>query len=97
MDADELMEEREQQAFVEWLLECDMLEGAAAGVAKLYVDQGSRALSEKQQFVLDRHVLGAHLIPACDMCSGDIPMSEQIAALDDKLCSWCRHKLEKDD
>ncbi len=53
MDELEYFDEADKQEFVGHLIESDELEGAALGVAKLYVDKGRTALSDRQQLVLD--------------------------------------------
>jgi hypothetical protein len=73
------------------------LNWAALGVARLFVDKGEKALSDKQKHVLDTHVIESHVVAKCELCGGDISLNEQIFALDDGYCSSCRHKLEKDD
>lgn len=96
MDEMEMYEEQDKQAFVQHLLDCDMISGDAAnGVAKRYVDKGSDELTESQQYVLETHVIEAHRVSECERCSNDIPWSEQIEALDDGYCSYCRHMHEK--
>jgi hypothetical protein len=99
MEDYELAEEREKQAFVEHLLQCEMLEGdVAVGVARLYVDKGADGMSDKQRHVLKEHVLGEHMVQECSRCAHEIPWSEQLNALDDGgLCGYCEHMMNKDD
>ena len=96
MEDYELTEERERQAFVQELIDRDMLEGAAQGVAKKYVADGYGALSDKQRHVLDTHVIEAHMVRECSLCHESIPWSEQSAALDNGgECGHCVYKWNK--
>ncbi len=96
MDDYELAEERERQSFVEVLIRRDVLDGAALGVARQYVDRGERSLTDRQRDVLETHVFGEHLVKQCSSCSQDVPLSEQAEALDNGgMCGYCVHRWNK--
>jgi len=97
---EKMMEDEAREArgvgFVKELIEGGYLEGAALGVAKLWVDKGDYALSARQEHVLKEHVFGPYVTPNCEQCSGDIPWSEMLAAYENGgFCSWCAHQMEK--
>jgi hypothetical protein len=66
------------------------------GIAKLVIDQGYEALSEKQKFVFEKSI--EHYIQdECTRCGQQIPWCEMIAAEDNGgQCSWCQ-QLGRDD
>lgn len=81
--------------FVSELLSADMLDGSAAGIAKLWLDKGDDALSPKQRHIFEMHVLAAHDPGAC-IRGCDIPWSEKFEALDNGgMCSYCAHMADK--
>jgi DNA-directed RNA polymerase subunit RPC12/RpoP len=95
MEDYELAEEQERQEFVRVLLDRDMLQGSAAGIARQYVDRGDRSLSERQRAVLD-DAIEEHRVQACARCGSDVPWSEQIEALDNgRMCGYCVHMADK--
>jgi hypothetical protein len=94
----EEMEDQEQREVVAHILMVNSLDGAALGVARLYVDKGVNALSGPQKDVLERFVLKPYLLEHCSFCSNSIPMSEQIEAMDNGgYCSHCVNLLHKED
>ena len=96
---EKMMEDEERGAiFVKELIESDHLEGAALGVAKLWLDKGEDVLTEKQQHVLDEHVFGPYVTESCGRCSQSVPWSEMMSAYHNGgLCGYCQHVMEKDD
>jgi hypothetical protein len=85
-------------AFLQELISLQAVGGAALGITKLVMDRGEEALSDKQKFVFDRHVLEPNTVKACKFCDGDIPWCEMLAALDNGgYCSWCANLLSKGD
>ena len=82
--------------FVQQLINGDHLEDATLGVAKLFVSRGMDALSEKQSYVFQKHVIEAHTIQTCERCGNSIPWVEMYEAMDNGgLCSWCDHMRAK--
>jgi len=97
MEDYEHYQEQDKQAFVQHLLDSEMLtEPAEIGVARLFVDQGSASMTDKQRWVLETHVLEAHRVSECSLAGDDIPWSEQIDALDNGgMCAACAYQMEK--
>ena len=70
-------------------------DGPARGTAKLYVDKGYDALCQAAARA-GAHVLGVLRVASCDHCGNDIPVSEQVAALDNgAICGYCEHRWNK--
>ena len=83
--------------FIQELIDGNELEDAALGVAKLFVDKGEEAFSEKQKHVFDNHVVKQNTIEECKKCSNDIPWCEMYHALDNGgYCSYCWHMVQKE-
>lgn len=96
MDEWQDSEDADRKDFVSTLIEREMLEGAALGVAQKFVHEGELSLSENQRYVLEEHVFNAHLVGECSDCTNSIPMSEQLAALDNGgRCGYCEHRWKK--
>ena len=83
--------------FLQHLVKGGNLEGAHLGITKIVIEKGESALTEKQRYVFSEHVIKPNTIAKCLMCGGNIPWSEMSMAVDTGLCSWCQHKVEKDD
>lgn len=84
--------------FLQQVVDHGGLEGAALGIAKLVIDKGEQALSEKQQYVFKTQVLDEFTVSACERCSSPIPWSEMYdAATEHGLCNYCWHMTGKDD
>ena len=82
--------------FVKELIDANMLEGAALGVAKLFVDKGKNTLSQKQTYVFDNFVIKNNIIKECKRCGNEIPWCEMFPALSNgKLCNYCWYMSEK--
>lgn len=93
-------EESEFRDFVQELIACEHLEGAALGIAKLVVDRGRDVLTPKQTYVFDTYVLGENTVDVCDRCSNPIPWCEMYHAVHYRgtgLCGWCQHMVDKND
>jgi len=87
-------EDGDARDYLRELINHDALEGPALGIAKLVIDRGPGALSEKQAYVFEQSV-SDYVVPACNGCGAPIPWSEMYAATDNgKLCSWCWHMRE---
>ncbi len=83
--------------FIQELIDGGDLEDAALGVAKLYVDKGEKALTPKQKYVFDNHVVKQHTVEECKRCSADIPWCEMYHAIDNGgYCNYCWHMIEKE-
>ncbi|BDQ35084.1 hypothetical protein [Pseudodesulfovibrio portus] len=86
--------------FLKDLLAFGYLDGedVAQGITRQVIDRGVESLSEKQKWVFNNRVIEEYVIEDCKLCSAEIPWEEKIGALDNGgYCSWCQHKLEKDD
>lgn len=98
MDGTEGQEWNSEKEVLKYLIECDLLPGAAKGITLQAIDKGKDSLSPKQQEVFKEFVQDKYLNLKCRRCSEEpIPTSEIIEALDDGLCSWCRKMEENDD
>lgn len=83
--------------FVSQLLECNRIEGAAADIAKYFLDYGYESLSDKQKVIFDESI-EENYISACNRCSIDIPWCEMLEATDNGgYCNYCQHMMEKDE
>jgi hypothetical protein len=84
--------------FLQALVDRSMLEGAALGITKVVIDKGVGALTPKQLYVFNEHVIGQYSRSGCSNCQIDIPWSEMRYAMDNGgLCSYCAHKIESKD
>src|SRR2546430_950723 len=81
--------------FLRTLTELGMIEGAALGIAKLVMDEGTEVLSAKQQTVFDRYVIDQFAKRWCPRCSRNIQWSEMLH--NDGWCAYCNHLLHKND
>jgi hypothetical protein len=94
MENEDLFNE-EFKGFIQELVENWYLEGKEAGIAKLMLDKGYEALSDKQKFVLNK-AIKENYIKECSRCGSNIPLSEMLDALDNGgLCNYCQHLKEK--
>ena len=84
--------------FLEEVLACGGLEGAAEGITKQVIEKGEQSLTEKQRFVFQRHVLDEFVTAECSQCGIEgIPWSEMMTAHENGgLCGWCA-KMESND
>lgn len=83
------------------LVETGLIEDERAlGVARKIIDEGVGRLTENQWHVFLKYGVGkVNYVSECDLCSMEVPWSEMLNAVwfyEDNLCSYCRHKLEKE-
>ena len=91
---DEEVEARNE--VLQHLLDHDELEGAAAGVARLVIDQGLGSLKGRQHDVWEI-IEREHLSKECPVCSREVPLSELICLDTNGACGECDHRAGKDD
>ncbi|AUS03463.1 hypothetical protein [Paenibacillus larvae] len=93
--------ERDQgfEYYVDELLEEECLEGGAViGIAKQIVSKGVPSLSELQLRTFINHGIWEHYyLEECGRCGEEIPWSEMRFALEHGNCSYCQHKIDKDE
>ena len=91
--------DREFEMYVSELLDAGKLEGdAVIGIAKQLVSKGVSSLTPLQRKTfIDYGLCKGNYVEACERCAQPIPWSEMLFALEDGLCAYCRHMLEKDD
>ncbi|WP_412476638.1 hypothetical protein [Flavobacterium sp. TBRC 19031] len=66
------------------------------GIAKLVIDRGYDALTDKQRFVFEK-AISHYEYDECSRCGHDIPWSEMSAAEDNGgMCSWCQQLSRND-
>jgi hypothetical protein len=76
--------------FLNTLIEGHMLEPMAEGIARIVLDKGVEALSDKQRFVFEKEALGYFYVDKCALDGADIPWSEMLEAADNGgYCSRC--------
>ena len=91
MSGDERLDESQLNSALNELLELEMLNGPAAGIAHQILEQGINSLSSNQKYVFDKHIIYPIY---CEMCGQEIILSERINALDNGgYCSSCSEKL----
>jgi hypothetical protein len=77
------------------------LDKAALGITKKVIESGIDELSKGQKNVFQDYVLEPYTQKECVFCRTEIPWCEMQANIpkdeEDGLCSWCRHREEKDD
>lgn len=84
--------------FLRQVVDYGGLDSAALGVARLALNKGRDALSERQRFVLQTEVIDRFSISECKRCSNSIPWSEMFdAATEHGLCNFCWCVSIKDD
>ncbi len=86
----------EFNGFLQELIDARYLEGPARGITKLVIDKGREALSEKQEFIFQRHVIEEYVHERCNMCHQPIPWCEMFHAIDKGLCAACVSLIRKD-
>lgn len=99
MHVEEILEEQERDEVLTRLIDGGYLEGPAAGIARKVITEGTRSLSDRQQYVFRRYVEEEYLDAVCDLCGTPLPTSEIIYALEESggLCTVCARALERDD
>lgn len=66
------------------------------GIAKLVIDKGYDALTDKQKFVFEK-AISHYEYDECSRCGNDIPWTEMSAAEDNGgMCSWCQQLSRND-
>jgi len=66
------------------------------GIAKLVIDKGYEALTEKQKFVFENS-LSHYVYEECTRCGLEIPWSEMSATEHNGgMCSWCEQMSRND-
>ncbi len=89
--------EEDFEGFVQQLIDSGRIEGKEAGIAKLMLDKGYDALSQKQRYVFDK-MIDNNTEKECKRCACDIPWCEMLEALDNGgYCNYCQHMMEKID
>src|SRR5690625_3444155 len=85
------------QEYVESLLKLNMIDNPdAKGVARQIVAQGTQKLTERQIYtIIHKGLLPHNYVESCERCGEPIPWEEMFFALDDNLCSYCRHLIRK--
>lgn len=84
--------------FLKQLVDLGHLEGAALGITKIVIDGGQGKLTQKQNYVFEKHVLEEFTAESCDRCGSNIPWSEMYDAVTEHgLCNYCWHMTTKDD
>ena len=82
-------------AYVQYVLNNDILTDKEAGIAALMLDKGYDVLSNKQKYVFDK-MIEEHSVKECAHCGQDIPWIEMAAARGNgSLCNWCEHMWNK--
>lgn len=74
--------------FIRQLIDAEMLEGAALGVAKQAVTQGPDSLSPPQTGALEIG-MRSYIRKKCESCANSIPWSEMFQAIDSGRCLGC--------
>lgn len=96
MDSSRYSEE-DFDGFLQELIDTKRLsDSKEEGIAKLVIDKGFEALSEKQKFVFENSI-SHYVYDECSRCGLEIPWVEMSAAEDNGgMCSWCQ-QLSRDD
>ena len=83
------------EGFVQDLINTGRIEEKEAGIAKLMLDKGYDALSDKQKYVFDK-MINENSVEECKRCAIDIPWCEMLEALENGgYCNYCQHMMEK--
>jgi hypothetical protein len=89
-------QEEDFPEFLTALIEGHMLEPMAEGIARIVLDKGVKALSDKQRFVFEKEALGYFYVDKCALDGADIPWSEMLEAADNGgYCSRCAQAVGK--
>jgi hypothetical protein len=84
--------------FLQAIIDGGHLEGAALGITRKVIAEGSAGLSSRQAHVFKTQVLDEFVTSECKRQGCAIPWSEMYHAYDNgHLCNWCWHMTEKDD
>jgi len=97
-------DETQEQDFKDYLKQVIELYGigeVAKGITKQVISKGLDSLSDKQSFIFQKEILDIYTQKECVFCNTDIPWCEMQANIpkdeEDGLCSYCRHREEKND
>jgi len=82
--------------FLQELVDARYLEDPTRGITKLVIDKGREVLSEKQDFIFQRHVIDEYVHEKCEVCHQKIPWCEMFHAIDSGLCAACASQARKD-
>ncbi|HDR8197963.1 hypothetical protein COE01_21495 [Bacillus thuringiensis] len=84
--------------FVKDLVGCGRLEGAAEGIAKKIIHDGTLDLSDKQIYTFINYgLMNENFLDKCGRCYNPIPWSEMlIAVMESGYCNYCDHMSAKD-
>ena len=83
--------------YIKELIDNEYLEGAALGVAKLFIAKGEMALSPKQKYIFDNDVVKENSYTRCNRCCEEIIWDEMLDALGNGgYCNYCWHLKEKE-
>lgn len=96
MDISLFEHEEDLKYAANYLLNQEVLSGAAEGIAKRIVDKGWSSLTDKQKEVFEKFALPMAK-KTCENCGCDIPYCE--LEFFDGICSYCAHvwsKMEKE-
>jgi len=64
------------------------------GIAKQFLDNGARGISEKQEFIL-RKGISEYILDECPNCGETISFADMPFALDNNLCNTCQRDWDK--
>jgi hypothetical protein len=71
------------------------LQDAALGVAKQFLTKGYGSLSEKQEYVLDQHIIDVYVAQRCKRCEEKISWEEMYFAYQNGgYCGYCNKIYE---
>ncbi|MDX8339764.1 hypothetical protein SLH46_11255 [Draconibacterium sp. IB214405] len=85
-------------AFIEELIDSHRFsDSKEEGIARLVVDKGFEALSDKQGYVFENSI-DPYVVSECKRCGCEVPWCEMSAVeFNGGLCSWCWQLSSKDD
>lgn len=78
----------------QYVLDLDLVSGAAKGIAEFVLENDYSKLTEKQKEIFDYYCVNNATID-CEICCEQIPYCELDS--DSKLCARCRHNFNNGD
>jgi hypothetical protein len=95
------IEEQQFKDYLKYIIESYGIDEVVAGITKQVISKGLDSLSPKQSFIFQKEILDIYTQKECVFCETDIPWCEMHANIpkdeEDGLCTYCRHREEKND
>ena len=89
----EYLHDSDMKNVAQYVLDLNLVSGAAEGISKFVLKEGYSKLTEKQKEIFDKFCINKATVN-CEICYQQIPYCELDS--DSKLCARCRHNFSND-